>query len=310
MMSSNTMQAARIHDYGGPEQIVVEQALCPEPKAGQVLIRIMAAGVNPADWKIRGGAFKQFMPLPFPWIPGLEGAGVVERVAPDVTGFKVGQAVYGTISNSYAQYAAVPAGELVLKPEHLSWEEAASVPVGALTAWQAVIEEAEVGAGQRVLIHGGAGGVGLYAVQLARWKGAHVTATASGANADFVRSLGAEKVIDYQKVKFEDVVRDVDAVIDTVGGDLIERSLPVIRSGGRFVTVAGRVDPEIGEARGIQVTSGRRADTAKLGQISQLLESKKLVPFVGKVFPLAQARQAHELSQTGHGRGRIVLKMG
>lgn len=308
-MANNTMQAARIHDYGGPEQIVVEQAPCPAPKAGQVLVRIMAAGVNPADWKIRGGAFKQFMPLPFPWIPGLEGAGVVEGVAPDVTGFKAGQAVYGTISNSYAQCAAVPAGELVVKPEHLSWEEAASVPVGALTAWQAVIEEAEVSAGQRVLIHGGAGGVGLYAVQLARWKGAHVTVTASGANADFVRSLGAETVIDYQKVKFEDVVRDMDVVIDTVGGDLIERSLPVIRSGGRFVTVAGRVDPEVGEARGIQVTSGRRADTAKLEQISQLLESKQLVPFVGKVFSLAQARQAHELSQTGHGRGRIVLRI-
>jgi NADPH:quinone reductase-like Zn-dependent oxidoreductase len=197
--------------------------------------------------------------------------------------------------------------ELFAKPEHLSFEEAASVPVGALTAWQATLVEPNLQPGQHVLIHGGSGGVGLYAVQFARWKGAHVTATTSVANAGFMRSLGAETVIDYHTTKFEDVVRDVDAVIDTVGGDLLERSLQVTRPGGILVTVAGRPDPEMGQARGIRVTSSYRADASFLMQITELLESKKVKPVVGAVFPLAQARQAQELSQTGHGRGRIIL---
>ncbi len=308
-MSNATMQAIRVHDYGGPEVLVLERVPRPEPMAGQVLVRLKAAGVNPADWKMRAGYYKPFMPLPLPWIPGLEAAGIVEAVGAGVTTLQSGQAVYGPIGNSYAEYAVAEAADLFTKPAHLSFEQVASVPVGALTAWQAVIEEAEVQPGQRVLVHGGAGGVGLFAVQFARWKGAHVTATTSAANADFVRSLGVETVIDYHATKFEDVVQDVDAVIDTVGGDIIERSLQVIRPGGILVTVAGRVDPEMGQARGVRATSSRRADTAKLRQITELLESKQLTPEVGKVFPLAQARQAHELSQTGHGRGRIVLLM-
>jgi NADPH:quinone reductase-like Zn-dependent oxidoreductase len=308
-MSNETMQAARIHDYGGPEQIVIEQTPRPEPKAGEVLVRLKAAGVNPADWKMRAGYMKQFRPLIFPWIPGLEGAGTVEAVGPNVTALKAGQAVLGPINNSYAEYAVAPVTDLFMKPEKLSFEEAASVPVGALTAWQAVIDEAQVQPGQRVLVHGGAGGVGLYAVQFARWKGAHVTATASAANADFLRSLGAEKAIDYHATKFEDVVKDVHAVIDTVGGDLVERSLQVIRPGGVFVTAAGRVDPAIGQVHGIRAASAHRADVATLRTIVELLQAKQIVPVVGKVFPLTQARQAQELSQTGHGRGRIVLQI-
>ena len=306
-MSNETMQAARIHDYGGPEQIVIEQAPRPEPKAGEVLVRLKAAGVNPADWKMRAGYMKQFVPLAFPWIPGLEGAGIVETVGPNVTTLKPGQEVLGPITNSYAEYAVAPATDLVVKPEFLSFEQAASVPVGALTAWGAVIDEAQVQPGQRVLVHGGAGGVGLYAVQFARWKGAQVTATTSTANADFARSLGAEQVIDYHSTKFEDVAKNMDAVIDTVGGDLAERSIRVIRPGGVFITVAGRVDPEIGRAHDIRAANARRADVAKLQTIIELLRSKEIVPVVGKVFPLGHARQAQELSQTGHGRGRIIL---
>ncbi len=306
-MSNQTMQAARIHDYGGPEQIVIEQVTLPEPQTGEVLVRLKATGVNPADWKMRAGYMKQFMPLTFPWIPGLEGAGTVEAVGPNVTTFKPGQVVFGPINNSYAEYAVTPTTNLFVKPEVLSFEQAASVPVGALTAWQAVLEEAQVQRGQHVLVHGGAGGVGLYALQFARWKGAHVTATASTANADFVRSIGAEKAIDYQTTRFEDVVKDADAVIDTVGGGLFERSIRVIRSGGVYVTTAGRVDPAIAQAHNIRAASAHRADVATLQTIAELLQSKQIVPVVGKVFPLAQARQAQELSQTGHGRGRIML---
>jgi NADPH:quinone reductase-like Zn-dependent oxidoreductase len=306
-MPNETMQAARIHDYGGPEQIVIEQAPRPEPKAGEVLVRLKAAGVNPADWKVRAGYFKQFMPLAFPWIPGMEGAGIVEAVGPNVTTHKPGQAVLGPLNNSYAEYAVAPATDLFVKPEILSFEQAASVPVGALTAWQAVIEVAQVQSGQHVLVHGGAGGVGLYAVQFARWKGAHVMVTASAANTDFVRSIGAEEVIDYNTAPFESVVRDVDVVVDTVGGDVTERSWQVLRSNGILVTVAGRLTPEAGQAHGVRATSAGRASHDKLKQILELLEAKQLTPAVGRRFTLAEARQAQELCQTGHGRGRIIL---
>lgn len=309
-MSNNKMKAARIHEYGGPDRIVIEDVQRPEPGAGQLLVRIKAAGVNPADWKMREGYYKQFMPLQMPWIPGIEGAGIVEAVGPDVKTFKPGDSVYGPIFGTYAEYTVAAATDLFAKPEVLTFEQAASVPLGALTAWQAVIEEAEVKPGQKVLIHGGAGGVGVYAVQLAKWKGAHVIATASGKNADFVRSLGADTVIDYTTTKFEDIVKDVDAVIDTVGGDLVERSIPLIKPGGIFVTVAARVDPEAGQPRNVRATSSRRADPDKLKQISELLATKRLKTEVGKVFPLAQAKQAQELSQTGHGRGRILLVTG
>jgi NADPH:quinone reductase-like Zn-dependent oxidoreductase len=181
--------------------------------------------------------------------------------------------------------------------------------MGALTAWQALIEEAEVKSEQTVLIQGGAGGVGVYAVQLAIWKGARVMATASSSNTDFVRSLGADQVIDYQTTNFEDVIRDVDAVIDTVGGDLIARSLAVNHHGGKFVTAAGGVDPEVGAERDILVTAARRADPDELEQITALLETGKLKPFVGRTFALSEVLQAHELSQTGHGRGRIILNL-
>jgi NADPH:quinone reductase-like Zn-dependent oxidoreductase len=306
-MSTMMMQAIRAYDYGGPEVLKLEQAPRPEPQSGEVLIRMMAAGVNPADWKMRSGMYRAFMPLTFPWTPGLEGAGMIEAVGTDVTGLQPGQAVYGRMQSAYAEYAAAPAGDLQLKPTTLTFEQAASVPVGALTAWQAVIETAQVQPGQRVLVHGAAGGVGVYAVQFAKWKGAHVVGTASASNLEFVHSLGAEQAIDYNAAPFETVIQDLDVVIDTVGGDLPERSLKVIRPGGVLVTAAARLSPEMGEALNIRTPNLGRARSEMLAQINQLLESKQVLPVVGAVFPLSQARQAQELSQTGHGRGRIIL---
>lgn len=306
-MSHKTMQAVRFHEYGGPEVLVVDQVSVPHPQRDQVLVRVVAADVNPADWHMRAGHYQKFMPLQLPWTPGIDGAGIVEAVGENVKTFQPGQAVYGLLTGAYAEYALANTNEIHLKPADLTFEQAATVAHSALTAWQAVVEEAEAQPGQTILIHGGAGGVGLYAVQFAKWKGARVIATASGVNVDFVRSLGADQVIDYQTTNFENGVKDVDAVIDTVGGDLIARSLKVIRNGGKYITMAGQVDPEAGTARDILVTMSRRADPSKLEQIAQLLESKKVVPVVGKTFPLGQARQAQELSQTGHGRGRIVL---
>jgi NADPH:quinone reductase-like Zn-dependent oxidoreductase len=301
------MQAVRFHDYGGPEMLVLEQVPRPQPQPDQVLIRLQATGVNPADWKMRAGFYKEFMPLPLPWTPGLDGAGIVEAVGADITRFRKGQAVYGIVTGGYAGYAIAPASDLQPKPAHLSFEQAASAPMGALTAWQAVIEEAKVQPGQRVLVHGAAGGVGIYAVQFARWKGAHVIGTASAANIEFVRSLGAETVIDYDATPFETALKDVDVVVDTVGGEVLERSWAVLRPGGALVTIAALLSPEAGQAHGVQAMTAARAATEKLGQISELIESKQIKPIVGAVFPLAKARQAQELSQTGHGRGRIVL---
>src|SRR5215831_17499495 len=194
-MASDMMQAVRIHEYGAADQLRLEDAPRPQPKQGEVLVHLKAAGVNPADWKFRAGMMKQWVPLSFPWTPGLEGAGVVEAVGPGVTQFKPGDAVFGAVTASYAQYAVAAATDLALKPAALSFEEAASVPVGALTGWGAV-EAAHIQPGQRVFVQGAAGGVGLFASQLARARGTHVIGTASAVNLDFVRSLGVE-AIDY-----------------------------------------------------------------------------------------------------------------
>jgi NADPH:quinone reductase-like Zn-dependent oxidoreductase len=308
-MADTMMRAVRLHDYGGPDKLVLEEVPRPQPGQGQVLLHVRAAGVNPADWKIGRGAFKQFSPLQFPWTPGIEAAGVVESVGPDVKSFKRGQEVYGVLSGAYAEYAVVKESDIQLKPAGVSFEEAAAVPVGALTAWAAVINTANVRAEQHVLVHGGAGGVGGFAVQLAHWKGAHVIATASAANTDFVRSLGAESVIDYTAVPFETQVHDLDVVIDTVGGDLAARSFKVLRKDGIFVTVAGRLPEGAGKEEGVLATGAGSAPAEALKQISQLIETKQIRPVVGKVFSLSEAPQAQAISQRGHGRGRIILMM-
>ena len=306
-MPDKMMQVVRLHDYGGPDKLVLEEAPRPEPTGDQVLIRIKAAGVNPADWKIGRGLYKQFSPLQFPWTPGLEGAGVVEKVGPDVKMFRPGQEVYGALSGAYATYAVVKESDIQLKPKGISFREAAAVPVGVLTAWGAALNTAQVKRDQHVLVHGAAGGVGNYALQLARWKGAHVIGTASSPNRDLVLSLGAELVIDYKATAFETVVHDLDAVIDTVGGDLAARSFKVLKPGGIYVTVAGRLPEGAGKAEGVRATGAGRAPAETLRQISELIESQHIRPVVGKVFSLSEAANAQALSETGHGRGRIIL---
>jgi NADPH:quinone reductase-like Zn-dependent oxidoreductase len=240
----------------------------------------------------------------------MEGSGIVEAVGANVTTLKKGDAVYGIVAGGYAEYALALEKEVDHKPAGLTFEQAAALPVGILTAWSAVIDTANVQAGQRVLVHGAAGGVGSYAVQLAKWKGAHVTGTASAQNLEFVRSLGAEDVIDYRVTPFETVLHDMDAVVDSVGGDLPQRSFQVIRPGGIFVTIAARLAEDAGKAQNVRAVSARRASADILKQVSELIEARQLKPVVGPVFALADARQAQELSQTGHGRGRIILHIG
>ena len=302
------MKAIQISDYGGPEVLQLAEAPRPQPGPGQVLIRLRAAGVNPADWKFREGLVKEFVPLKMPWMPGLDGSGLVEAVGSGVTAFQPGDAVFGVFSGAYAEYAIAAATDVQLKPAKLTFEDAASAPVGALTAWGSLFDTANVQAGQRVLVQGAAGGVGLFAVQLARWKGATVIGTASAANVDFVRGLGVE-AIDYTAGPFEQKVREVDVVLDTVGGDIPQRSLQTLRRGGTIVTVAAQWAEDFGKAQGVRAVRGGRAAVERLKDMADLLAAGTLKVAVQKVFPLADARSAHELSQTGHGRGRIVLRI-
>ena len=308
-MSKQMMKAIRIYDYGGLDALVLEEAPRPEPQAGQVLIRMQAAGVNPADSAARSGMFKQFMPLQFPWTPGLEGAGVVEALGEGAAGFKAGQEVCGFVSGGYAQYALANEKDIQLKPSNLSMQEAASAPMGTAMAWGAVVEVAKVEDGQAVLIHGAAGGIGSYATQLSHWKKGYVIGVTSKANLGFVKSLGAQLAIDYGEAQFETVVQDVDVVIDTVGGNIPERSWAVMRPGGILVTVAGRLAPDAGKAQGVRAANVVRPTFGDHKQITELLAAKVLVPTIRAVFPLEEARKAQELSESKHGRGRIILQI-
>jgi NADPH:quinone reductase-like Zn-dependent oxidoreductase len=304
------MRAVRFHAYGPASELKLETVDRPEPGEGEVLVRVRAAGVNPIDWKFRAGYLQEFMPLDLPHILGVDLAGTVEAVGPGAGKLSAGDDVFGRGSATYAEFANAPATSLALKPDGLSFEAAATLGLGGVTAWSGLFDAATLMAGQRLLVHGGAGGVGSLAVQLGRWKGAHVMATASAANADHVRSLGADEVVDYQATRFEDAVRDVDVVLDTIGGEVTERSWGVLKPGGILVTVAGMPEPDEAEAHGVR-TAGVQAPeplSAILHELAQLVEAGSLEPQVGQVFPLSQAADAHAVSETGHGRGRIVLR--
>jgi len=304
------MRAIQIHSYGGPEQLKLEEKPRPEPSAGEVLLRVYAAGVNPIDWKIRQGFMKDFQPVTFPYTPGIEVAGVVEEVGPGVTTFQVGQAVMGQVANGgYTEYVTVPVEALALKPETLSFAEAAAVPVGATTAWRTLFDHGSLTAGQRVLIQGAAGGVGLFAVQLAKWRGAQVIGTASTANLEFVRSLGADMVVDYTTTPVESAVQDVDLVLDGVGGETLSSSLAALRRGGTLISIAGPPSQEQAQAHGVRAMMSRGGASAPLETFRQLIDEGQLKVTTGKTFRLSEAQQAHEYGQSSHGRGRIVLQI-
>jgi NADPH:quinone reductase-like Zn-dependent oxidoreductase len=305
------MRAVRFHEYGDPSVLRLDEVSRPQRGEGEVLVQVRAAGVNPIDWKFRSGQLRAFMPLELPHILGLDLAGTVSEVGPDAAGFAVGDEVFGRGQGAYAEYATALAQSIARKPEALSFEQAATLPVGGVTAWWGLFETAGLESGQRLLVHGGAGGVGSLAVQLGRWKGAHVIATTSTRNIDFVQSLGADEVVDYSASRFEDGVHDVDVVLDTVGGDVTERSWRVLRKGGILVSAAGMPQPERAEQHGVR-TSGVQAPPAIrpiLDQLAALVVDGNLKPLVGERFPLAEVEAAHRASETGHGRGRIILEV-
>jgi NADPH:quinone reductase-like Zn-dependent oxidoreductase len=306
-----TMQAVRFHEYGPASGLRLERVERPEPGEGEVLVRVRAAGVNPIDWKYRAGYLREFAPLELPHVPGIDVAGSVEAAGTNVTEFAAGDDVLGRGSGTYAEFALAPVASLAPKPESLGFEEAATLGVGGVTAWSGLFDSAELEAGQRLLVHGGAGGVGSLAVQLGHWKGAHVIATASAANAEHVRSLGADEFIDYQATRFEDAVSDVDVVFDTVGGDVTDRSWSVLRPGGILVVIAGMPETDKAQERGGRVAAVQAPEPISriLRRLAELAEAGHLRPQVGQVFPLAEAAAAQAASETGHGRGRVVLRV-
>ena len=308
-----TMKAVVIHEYGGPEVLKYENIPRPEPKDDQLLIRVIAAGVNPVDGMIRSGMFKGNRE--FPIILGGDVAGVVEKIGSKITKFKVGEPVFAYVSldnsGGYAQYALVTEQEAAPKPKSLSYVEAAAVPVVGLTAWQALVDTAKLSTGQTVLIHGGSGGVGSFAIQIAEARGAKVIATASTANQEFLKQLGADVAIDYTKQKFEDVAKDVDVVLDSVGRDTLARSYGVVKKGGIIVSLVARPKESELEKNGIRGAAlNAEPNSEELSEIGKLIDDKKIKVIVSQTFPLSEAMKAQEQVATGHTRGKIVLKIG
>lgn len=309
----DTMKAVRIHKYGGPEVLTYEDAPRPQPGAGEVLIRVHAAGVNPVDRAIREGYFKERLQYKLPFVPGWDVAGVVETVGSGVTRLKPGDEVYGRTDlareGSYAEYMVARESEIALKPKSIDFVTAAAIPLAALTAWQALFDNGQLSAGQTVLIHGAAGGVGHFAVQLAKIKGARVIATASQRNQEFLRSLGADQVIDKAE-PFEKSITNVDLVFDLVDGETQERSWAVLRQGGTMISTLTKPSAERAKARGARGEHYvAQPDADELREIGDLIDAGKVRPHIEAVFRLAEAGAAQRQLETQHNRGKIVLEV-
>jgi NADPH:quinone reductase-like Zn-dependent oxidoreductase len=308
------MKAVQIHEYGGPDVLIYEEAPRPTPAADEVLVRVHAAAVNPVDWKVRQGYLKDYMALPLPFIVGWDFSGVIEALGKNVRNFREGEAVFGreeaSHKGAYAEYIAPRAAFLARKPDALDHVTAAAIPIAGLTAWQSLFDVGHLAGGQKILIQGAAGGVGTFAVQLAKWKGAYVVGTSSARNLDFLKKLGVNEAIDYHAARFEDVVHDMDMVFDCVGGDVQKRSFDVIRPGGILVSIVGSPDPNLAAAKGIRVAGGlAKPNAAQLEELARLVVTGKLKVIVSTVLPVSEASKAHELSQSGHTRGKIVLQV-
>jgi NADPH:quinone reductase-like Zn-dependent oxidoreductase len=311
LASSARMRAGRFHSFGGPEVVQLEEVPRPEPGPNQILVRVHAAGVNPVDWKLGEGLLG---PQPLPSTLGNDFSGVVEEVGQGVEQFQVGQEVFGSVadeSGSYADYAVAPVSHVAEKPEGLDHFQAAALPTAGLTAWQALFDVAGLSAGQTLLIHAAAGGVGSFAVQLAKWKQAQVIGTASGVHAEFVRLLGADQVVDYRTTRFESVARDVEVVLDTIGGETQDRSWGVLKAGGILVSVVRPPTVPAGapqDVRGVFLRSNHgRSD--ELTQIAHLVVNGHIRVFVQNVLPLDEAPYALEMSRRGHAVGKTVLRV-
>lgn len=309
-----TMQAVRIHGYGGIDQIRYEQAPRPQPAAGELLVRVRATSVNPFDTALRAGYLAGWYPLSFPFTLGLDIAGVVEALGEGVTSFAVGDAVYARADpgrcGANAEYVALGEADAAAMPGALSFVEAASIPQSAVSAWRALVDGAGLAAGQRVLIHAAAGGVGSMAVQLAKARGAYVIGTASQARLGLLRELGADEAIDYTVARFEDLVRDVDVVLDNVGGETLARSWATLKPGGILLSLVQAPAEADAAAHGVrqQFVMAHGPAREPLAAVAELVAQGRVQPVIDSVLPLAQAAQAHALVEGRHTRGRVMLK--
>ena len=332
------MKAFIVDRYGSADRVRASEAPDPEMREDDVLIEIHAAGVNPLDSKIRDGEFKLLLPYRLPLILGNELAGVVIRVGSRVRRFKPGDEVYARPDKNrigtFAEFIAVSEDDLAIKPKSLTMEEAASIPLVGLTAWQALIEKAKLKKGQKVLIHAGSGGVGTFAIQLAKHVGATVATTTSTANIDLVKRLGADIVIDYKKDRFEEVLRDCDVVLNSLDGETLKKSLRVLKPGGKLISISGPPDPAFAKDMGsswivrlgMRLLSYRIRDKAKrhhvsysflfmrasgeqLREIGSLIESGIIRPVVDRVFPFESTKEAMAYVETGRAKGKVVVKV-
>ena len=305
------MHAIRIHAFGGPEVLQDDTLPIPEPKSDEILVRIQAASVNPVDAKIRKGGYPKVNDDALPVTLGRDLSGVVVSCGPAVQTISKGDAVFALLDydrGTYAQYALAKPDEWTRKPDNLSHVEAAAVPLAALTAWQGMIDNGGLKSGQRVLIHGGAGGVGHFAIQIAKAKGAWVATTCSGEDLDFVRSLGADQAIDYKTEKFEDRVSDIDLVYDLVAGETQERSFKVLKHGGALISTLQ--EPDKAKALYNNITIARymaKPDAGQLAEIADLLRAGKVKPVIHATYKLADAAKAETALANEHVRGKIVL---
>jgi NADPH:quinone reductase-like Zn-dependent oxidoreductase len=329
------MKAIRLHEFGGPEVLRYEDAPLPELKPGEVLVRVHAVGINPPDWYLREG-YKMLPPewrpeVPFPIILGTDISGVIIQVAADVTNYHIGDEVYSMVrfpsygdSQAYAEYVAVPTSQIAFKPASIDHVEAAGAPMSLLTAWQFMIDlghhepnplqpsrhEPVLLEGKTILINGAGGGVGHYAVQLAKWKGSRVIAVASGKQETLLQSLGADEFVDYNKVHAEDVLRDIDLVVDAVGGTRTGRFLQTLKPGGSLFPIfpLGFSGADDAKKLGVKVSSTQvRSNGHQLAELAKLFDKRVIRTVIDSTFPLAEANKAHERAANGHIQGKIVL---
>ena len=311
--NKNKMKAARIHQYGSSVEIKLEKIAIPVPGEGEVLIKIFAAGVNPIDWKIREGYLAELIPHRLPLTLGWDFSGEIVSLGKNVNKWDISDAVYGrpdlSKNGAYAEYIVVSEDEIAAKPKTLSWQKSAAVPLVTLAAWQALKEFSAVKQGDRVLIHAGAGGVGIAAIQLAKQAGATVYTTSSSKNSGFLKELGADVVIDYTQEDFS-TLENVDIVFDTMGGDVLEKSWGTLKKGASLVSVA-EVPSEALAAK-YEVNASFcfvQANSEQLSKISNLINSGKLTVEIDSVFRLEDIAQAHERSESGHTRGKIIIQV-
>ena len=308
------MQAIQIQEFGDPQVLQVKEISIPAPGPGELLVRVHAAAVNPVDTSIRAGRAGGLSGASLPYVPGFDVSGTVTAIGSDVVNFKVDDEVFAMVDlrrgGAYAEYAIVLENEAALKPTRVNHAEAAAIPLVALTAWQALFEVAKLQKGQTILIHAGAGGVGSIAVQLAKWRGAHIIATASDYNHNFLRELGVDVPVDYRTQNFEDFASDVDVVLDPIGGDTQVRSLQILKEGGILVSIVGLTSEGRNPSRNVRATSILvRPNSVQLSEIGELIQNGIINPIVSYRFPLEQAPLAHEQSQTRRTRGKIVIEV-